>query len=195
MRRSPESGNIGGAIGKVYEGRVAGTFSPNDARAYRDAIEKEKARLAAGEGRFTREDGFRLVREHYGGDPTEPQKEIARDLRLEVIDVLELSEDESERLKFYTAVDTPLDEYHGVDAWIEYETPEGERVIVTLDITLNPEKLANGGKADVLIGHISSPQLNESEYLDEINEYAQKIVHVIRNRIALTPKSRMRRAS
>lgn len=47
--------------------------------------------------------------------------------------------------ELYTAVRTPLDFYHGVDAFVEFKG-----VVVTLDVTTNPHK--DACKADLLVG-------------------------------------------
>lgn len=47
-------------------------------------------------------------------------------------------------VKFYTAVRSTLDVYHGVDAFFEFRG-----VLVTIDVTINPNK--DCGKADVIV--------------------------------------------
>lgn len=47
-------------------------------------------------------------------------------------------------VKFYTAVHSAMDFYHGVDAFFEFRG-----VLVTIDVTINPNK--NSGKADVIV--------------------------------------------
>ncbi|MCX6784457.1 MAG: hypothetical protein NTV81_00785 [Candidatus Komeilibacteria bacterium] len=47
-------------------------------------------------------------------------------------------------VKFFTAVNSILDLRHGVDGFIDYQTPEGLLVTVPLDLTLNESKFAGG---------------------------------------------------
>jgi hypothetical protein len=47
-------------------------------------------------------------------------------------------------VRYYTAVDSPLDFYHGVDCWFEFKGKA-----VTVDVTIDPAKLE--GKADVIL--------------------------------------------
>ncbi len=47
-------------------------------------------------------------------------------------------------VKFYTAVHSPLDMFHGVDCFFEFRG-----VMVTIDVTINPGK--NSGRADVVV--------------------------------------------
>ena len=47
-------------------------------------------------------------------------------------------------VRFYTAVRSTLDQYHGVDGFFQLG-----RFVVTIDVTINPEKSA--GRADLII--------------------------------------------
>lgn len=65
---------------------------------------------------------------------------IIRDLRTMVVD---MCQDTEHAVKFFTAVGTPLDTYHGVDAFFEQDG-----AIVSIDVSLR-EKIKQ--KADVLL--------------------------------------------
>jgi len=82
------------------------------------------------------------VRRFQPGDPSDPKCRFANDLHALVALGLDL-ENWSE-LKFYTAVGTALDVYHGVDGFFEFRGK-----VATIDGTVNPEKL--DGKADVVV--------------------------------------------
>lgn len=183
------------SLGHAYEKRVLGTFFTKSEKAYKDAIAIEAQRLKSETERFRREDGFRIVREFYGGDPKNPAQQIARDIRLAVAEQLELEDDaDIDRLLYYTAVGTPLDEYHGIDAWIEYKDSEGQVAMATLDVTLNKEKMAFGHKADVLIGEIPDAQKDEDGYLEIIDSCAEQIANSIQRQLE-GAKRQQRRAS
>ena len=58
--------------------------------------------------------------------------DFARDLRLEVSECLDVNPDS---VRFFNAIDTPLDKFHGVDAWIEVIDKKGRSIRITLDAT------------------------------------------------------------
>lgn len=126
-------------------------------------------------------DALELVREHVMQDSTNPAKPFANELRLAVIDELGVeNEEDMGRVKFYSAVGTPADVFHGVDAWMEYETPDGQRLIVTLDATRNPSK--DSAKADLVIPEISDPTEDEDKFLEQSSQYGKEIAQMIRER-------------
>lgn len=86
--------------------------------------------------------------------------------------------DEWSQLRFYTAIGSALDHYHGVDAFFEFG---GARV--TMDITQNPAK-ESGYKADFIIG----PE--EVEYEKRRQEKAQEIAEQLREREAEAARRR-----
>ncbi|NQV93075.1 hypothetical protein HQ403_01080 [Candidatus Kaiserbacteria bacterium] len=51
---------------------------------------------------------------------------------------------EGERVKLFTAVGTPLDLFHGVDAFFEFDGH-----VITIDLTINPHK--DSGKAHFIL--------------------------------------------
>lgn len=75
-------------------------------------------------------------------DPTDPAPRQANNLHFYVCEALGV-EDYSQ-VRFYSALGTPLDFYHGVDCWVEF----GGRV-VTIDLTANIHK--DHHKADVVV--------------------------------------------
>lgn len=136
---------------------------------------------AAESGYLKFNDAFELVRKHLDQNPTNPSKPFAKELRLAVIDALGLETDEDmDRVEFYSAVGTPADVFHGVDGWIEYKTPEGKRLIITLDATRNPSK--DTAKADLVIPEISDPSEDENKFLEQASQYGEEVAHMIRER-------------
>lgn len=77
-------------------------------------------------------------------DPSDPGPRFASDLHAEV--ALCLGLEDWSVLRYYTAVGSDFDVWHGVDAFLIFQ---GE--MVTIDVTTNPEKL-NGYKADFIVG-------------------------------------------
>ena len=87
-------------------------------------------------------------------NPAEPNEErypFAYSIQTEVGELLGFDDDDWEagRLKLFTAVESILDKKHGVDGFFELTTKEGDKVIVTFDITTNPEKKEY--KAEVIV--------------------------------------------
>lgn len=112
-----------------------------------------------------------------GGDSKNPRKGFLRDLRLAVAERLNLTTDEElERIGAYTAVGTPLDIFHGVDGFISATERGNQEKIVTMDVTLRKGKIDEGGKADIIIGEITSPDEDEDAYLAQVDSIADEIV-------------------
>lgn len=81
------------------------------------------------------------VKRSQSGEPHRPSSRIARTLHRQV--ALALGVGEWNELSFYTAVGSPLDYYHGIDAFLEWQG-----CMVTIDVTMNPDKTS--GKADLI---------------------------------------------
>mgnify|MGYP001559351445 CR=1 FL=1 len=117
---------------------------------------------------------------HQFGDPTDPDPRFANDLHATVAQKLEI--EDLRRVKFFTAVGSPLDHYHGIDAFFKVEW-NGKNFVVTLDVTMNPNK-GDNYKADVVF-YISAegldPRDDRKEYLEKIEEVAEMIVDKIKS--------------
>ena len=145
-----------------------GSFRPNkDFEAARRAMATET-------GYVKYEPALDLVRKYGKQDPLNPAKPFSKELRQAVIEELGLeTTEEMDRVRFYSAVGTPADRFHGVDGWIEYDTPDGRRLVVTVDVTKNPNK--ESWKADVIIPEVTDPSESESEFLSQAEQYAREI--------------------
>jgi hypothetical protein len=108
---------------------------------------------------------------------------FAKDLYVAVARKLKIKE--LAELRYFTAVNSPLDKYHGVDAFFEYLDKENNKLIqATLDITTNPEK-GEDYKADVIMlvpGDGIDSKVDKKEYLEYINKFAPEIAQVILER-------------
>lgn len=123
-----------------------------------------------------------LAQKFQPGDPTNPKKDYLRELLFAVQEKLDIDpDDEPDSVRAYTAVGTPLDKFHGVDAFI---SKKGERkdILVTLDATLRPEKINEGWKADLMVGDLPSAEEDEDAYLQAIDDMAEKIAAKIREK-------------
>lgn len=161
--------------GKMNERDVFGSFLPSQKflDAYRAVAKKN--------GYVGYEAALDLVRNHGIQDPLNPDKPFANELRLAVIEALGLeTEKDMDRVKFFTAVETPADQFHGIDGWIEYETEDGRRIVVTVDVTKNPNK--DAWKADVIIPEITDPSVDEDLFLQQAETYGGQVVDYIQDR-------------
>ncbi|SRR6056297_1359886 len=95
-----------------------------------------------GDGYMTYNKALEYVKENQEWDPTDPDTRTANDLH--ALTALDLEIEDWNKLLLYNAVSSPLDYYHGVDCFFEFE---GE--IVTIDLTVNPSKVIY--KADLVL--------------------------------------------
>jgi hypothetical protein len=72
-------------------------------------------------------------------------------------------------------VNTPLDVI-GIDSFIVLEDDRPR--VVTLDATLQREKLEKPQKADIVFSELPDPEINEEEYLQEVDKIADRIVRM-----------------
>lgn len=114
------------------------------------------------------------VKSHQRGDPFNPKrffpKSLLEGLRTSsFFDSLNI-----EQIAFYTAVDSVLDKFHGVDAFFEYKIKEGGTLRVTIDVTTNPNK--DKHRADVILA-IPKEGLDPSDhdYQELVERYINQI--------------------
>jgi len=166
--------------GKLFEHFLFGdiTAGKNTIR-YREMLKKYAAKNQ-GKGNpayLPFQDALDLARDAQGGDPSSPQKKFMRDVREAVMRRMRLSEKEARNLGIYSAVGTPLDVYHGVDAFVAFKQPQGKERIVTMDATINKEKIAEERiKAQIMIAEVPDPQEQAKEYQTFVENIAGKIV-------------------
>lgn len=114
-------------------------------------------------------------------DPTNPEKDFPRELRLAIAEELSLeSDEEMDRLKYFTAVGSPLDLFHGVDAFIvlEGKNPGDPFKMVTFDVTLREEASAKrDAAANVIVRDLEEPR--SKQYLEQVAGYAKEAVRVL----------------
>lgn len=172
MWKGDVRGSGGMYSGRMLERDVFGVFkpSPEFLAAYR--------KKATESGYVPREVSIELIRLYGKEDPLNPKKPFAHELRQQVIEGLDLqTTEEMDRVKFYSAVETAADVFHGIDGWIEYESPEMGRIVVTIDVTKNPNK--DSWKADVMIPEVADPEEDEEKFMEGVEAAAQDIVSII----------------
>src|SRR3989338_4148340 len=107
----------------------------------KEGYANELAWIVNENGYAPREAAMNLIRKFYRDDPMNPKKPFAAEFRKRVADFLLLSKpEELKGLRFYSAVGkknvSPLDFFHGIDAWIEYRQEKDSPRVVTLDGTM-----------------------------------------------------------
>ena len=94
-------------------------------------------------------ESFNFCRTHqpYGWDPTDPPTRTGSNLYASIALKLEetVGEFDWRDLKFFSAIGSPLDVFHGIDGWFEFRGR-----VVTFDLTANTAK-ADGYKARVIL--------------------------------------------
>jgi len=121
-------------------------------------------------------------------DPANPTSDFAREFRLAMAENLGLEEDSDlEKLKLFTAVQSPLDAHH-IDFFVTYAPKQSEEYFIGLDITKQPKKDEPLKGADMLIGgdipDPSDDNFSEENYLKIINDYARQAVGILKDKVA-----------
>ena len=125
-------------------------------------------------------DAMNLLKEKQAFEPSDPEPRFANDLHASVAERLGL--EDYGKLKFFSSVGSPLDIYHGVDAFLELEGKDGKKHVVTMDISGNPNK--NKGKADVLINmpfEGLDPKEDKEKYMEKISETTNEIAEKLKD--------------
>jgi len=118
-------------------------------------------------------------------DPTNPEKKFPNDLHKKI--AAKLCPTNYKRLRFYTAVGSELDRFHGVDAFFELDFVESEKIKtirVTFDLTINPKK--EEYKADELVfvpEEAIDFEENLKEYEEVVSEAAKKISKIFEKKL------------
>jgi hypothetical protein len=119
----------------------------------------------------------KLISEHQESDfdPENPPKDFLRELRINLIEGLGLPDEETDRIKAYSAIGTPLDTIAGIDSFFIIREKEGEYCI-TIDGSArqkNPDEI----KAHIFVKD-EPPDPNEDwdGYIKTINLYTAKIM-------------------
>jgi len=181
-----------GQTGNLFEWQFIGEVDTKT-REYQKELQRlqEAATLKGGmRGHIPYEEAVELAKKFQPYDPTHPNKPFARDVRISLLDLMinkkliTDSEEDQDRVKFYTAVKTPLDTFHSVDAFIEFKDSKGKKFLTTFDLTLNPHKKEH--RSDIIVTELPDPNLDEDKlrYLATIEDYAQKALGCLQMRMA-----------
>lgn len=103
-------------------------------------------------------------------DPTDPRPRAANDFHFFVSEALEV---ECSELGFFTSVGTPLDRYHGVDAFFEYNGR-----VATVDLTSNGKK--DEYKADLIVHEEDIYQEDGNVNQERLQELASLVAGLLK---------------
>ncbi|MBU4348163.1 hypothetical protein KJ671_01485 [Patescibacteria group bacterium] len=176
--------------GNLFEWQFIGEVDTNSYEYQKELykLQKESAEEGVENDHIPYEKAVKLAKKFQPFDPTHPNKPFARDIRISLLDLMinkkliTESEEDQDRIKFYTAVKTPLDIFHGIDAFIEFEDSNKKKHLVTFDLTINPQKIEC--KSDIIVTELPDPDLKEEtlKYNATIERYAQKALGCIEMR-------------
>lgn len=176
--------------GNLFEWQFIGEIDTTSREYQKELrrLQEEAAKEGAKNGHIPYEKALELAKKFQPFDPTHPNKPFARDIRISLLDLMidkgliTESEEDQDRIKFYTAVKTPLDTFHSVDAFIEFKDLNNKKYLVTFDLTLNPQK--KEFRSDIVVTELPDPKLDEEKfrYLATIEQYAQKALGCIEMR-------------
>ena len=112
--------------------------------------------------------------------PENPKSEFLNDLRIGVLDALGADPDDPAalRVEMFNALKSPLDAFHGIDGFLVVHDKEKD-VVITMDASLNQDKLATGYKADIIIGDVPSAVFEGDKYLARIEELSAELVKIL----------------
>src|SRR3989344_3568712 len=171
---------VGGREGTEFEWDIFGAVD-----AKNPEYQKELEKVTKPNGFVFFRDALKLVKKFQPGDPKNPERGFARDLRIEIIDQLGLTEEKDmDKVKFYTAIGSPLDKWHSIDGFFEIEETNGQIIRITLDATTidKEEKIKRGQeiKADIVVGEKWLNLADEEKRPEKINEFAKEIVNIFK---------------
>ncbi|MDE2001292.1 MAG: hypothetical protein KGI60_01845 [Patescibacteria group bacterium] len=179
MKRYYQPEKFSGETGDLFEFQQIGQIDTQNPEYQKSLRILRAAEAASGMAndyvRF--KSALKLAKEYQPYDPTNPDKPFARDIRIALQDALGLTaEEEMDRVKFYTAARSPLDLFHGVDAFVEYTDESGNTARATFDLTLNPNKMAY--KSDIIISgeDIPDASADKKAYLQYMDSVARQII-------------------
>lgn len=160
-----------------YTGRLV------EKELFGETVENERAPDLEDYCNYNRSVG--LVKESQPFDnPSEPDTFFADDMLANT--AIQIKEEDFSKFRFFTAVNSHLDKYHGVDAFIEYDHPDAGVVRITLDVTTNPAK-GDSYKADVIIlwpQEGLDPKLDKEDYRKKLNEVSDRISEIIEKKVS-----------
>lgn len=172
-------------------GKVSEYFFLGEVRQT-EAYIRELKKTQNERGYVSWKDSLRFARKFSPYDPTDPHdKPFLNDLRIAFIDELGFTEEKDiNRVKIFTAVGSPLDVWHGIDAFIEVEDGNGRTSkIIGFDakeMADSPEtrEHVHEKKADIIIfmKDIPDAETEGKEYVAKMDEIAKEAAQVFKTK-------------
>ena len=157
---------------------------------YKEDLDSLVQKYSEKKQRVPLEEAMGLVKKYQpaGWDAVNPPKQLLKDLKLEVGELLHLSDADMDKVKTYTAVDSVLDSNFGVDAFLTLEN-KGKEYFVTYDLTRNPDKERGKHQNTILITDLAEPPEpgekvspeQENTYLASVEKIAKLTVDQLRS--------------
>ena len=124
------------------------------------------------------EASLELAREVQADNPKNPTRKFPHDLQHLITEEWHaVMKDGKWSIEVYSAVGTPLDVYHGVDAFVIIRGEDQRKWTITFDATINEKKIESADiKAHVLISDLPDPIDQERAYYDAVRAIAKKAV-------------------
>lgn len=157
-----------------------------------EAYVRELKKIQNERGYVSWKDSLKLARKFSPYDPTDPHnKPFLNDLRIAFIDELGFTEEKDmNRVKIFTAVGSPLDVWHGIDAFLEIEDKNGR---VSKIIGFDAKEMADSPetrehvhdkKADIVIfmKDIPDAEAESKEYDAKMGEIAKEAVQIFKTK-------------
>ncbi len=154
----------------------------------RDLSAQRTFRVFQGGGYIPFEESRAFVEKAYPLDPHNPAKPFAKELRLKIARALGLhTKEELSRIRLYSALNSPLDRLHGIDAYFIYDDPYAGEIVITIDETENPSKIdeTSATKTDILMhGVVAEPELDKGLFTQSVAHWAEEISRIIKRKVA-----------
>jgi len=128
-------------------------------------------------GRLNFVERLRLLKRLQPFKPESPAPDFAKTVHSLVAHRLGIK---PEYLRFFTAIESPVDWHNKIDGWFEV-LKAGQYLRVTIDLTKNPEKgiAHDGADIDFLVPHDGlDQQVNREEFLEYSSQLADNVVNL-----------------
>ncbi|OGY43735.1 MAG: hypothetical protein A3B89_02710 [Candidatus Buchananbacteria bacterium RIFCSPHIGHO2_02_FULL_40_13] len=135
-----------------------------------------------GHNYMTRNEALRLVQESQPGNPSDPEPRFANDLQATIVE--RVYPNDYNRVRFFTAVGSPLDYLHHIDAFFEIDDGDFTYTI-TIDLKTHPVEKPATLKTDILLIYPTEgldPNIDKEDYQSLIARTAQEIIEIFQEK-------------
>lgn len=127
-----------------------------------------------------------LIKKFYTQDPHNPSKPVAKDLFQALLKKLKI--ENPQQLSFYSAIDTPLDTFHGIDGFFEC----GD-IRLAIDLTANPRKEdeEDNPSVDFILHRLSDKKDDEYLYNEGLEEAVNALIKIFKEKKARADREKI----